>query len=173
MCWNNKGHCFIHSRSGLYLRQWDMRVFSYTVPFSQCLYSFRFLVTGPYFWRFYWLATIQYQVTQVHMLIWTLSVLTFTVPYPAHSKLVFMHAFCLTFPVSILSRAQVVSHPFFQQKRNTFRVSRRTSEFTVTTFDPDTTSSEAHWTFVRPDNYTYRQEVGLGWGETRGGVQAT
>lgn len=85
-----------------------------------------------------------------------LSVLTFTVRYPAHSKLVFMHASFLKFPVSILSRVHVVSHPFFQKKkkRTHFHVSRRTSEFTFTTFRPVTTSSEAHWTFVRPDNYT-------------------
>jgi len=118
MCWNHKNHCFIHSCSGLCLRQWDKRAYSYTVPFSHCLYNFRFLVTGVYFWYVYWLAAIQYQVTEVHMLMWTLSVLTFIVPYPAYSKLVFMHASCLTFPVSILSRVQVVSHPFFQKKEH-------------------------------------------------------
>jgi len=58
-----------------------------------------------------------------------------------------MHASCLTFPVSILSRIAVVSHPFFRKTGTLFHVSRRTSEFTVTTFGPDTTSSEAHWTF--------------------------
>jgi len=174
MCWNHKSHCFIHSRSGFCLRQWDMRVFAYTVPFSHCLYNFRFLVTDLYFWHVYWLAAIQYQLTEVHMLIWTLCVLTFAVPYPAHSKLVFMHAFCLTFPVSILSRVQVVSHPFFQKKK--------IATLSASQVEPPSSRHyicSRHNEFWSPLNLratrhcTYRQEAALGRGKKRGGVEAS
>jgi hypothetical protein len=102
-----------------------------------------------------------------------LSVLTFTFRYPAHSKLVFIHSSRLAFSVSILSRVQVVSHPFFQKKEHLSTYQEEPTSSRSLHLVPTQRVLKPTEPSFQPDNYTYRQEVGLGRGENRGGMEAT
>lgn len=132
------------------------------VPSSHCLYNFRFLVTGLYFWHVYWLAAVQPQVREMHML-HVDAVCTYIHCSLSCTLQTGLHACSLSdvFCIHPFSSSGCITSLLSKKKSMFYHVSRRTSQFTVTTFGPDTRSSEAHWTFVRPDNYTYRREVGL------------
>jgi hypothetical protein len=156
---------FLISNSGICV------YFLNTVPSAHCLHHFRFFVTGLYFWHANWLAAVQHEVREMHMLhldalclyLRSLFVILHTLYWSSYMLLVWR----FLYPSFLEFRFYHITS-FMKKKWTLFHVSRRTSEFTVATFGPNTTSSEAHWTFERPDNYTYRQEVGYG-GESREG----
>jgi hypothetical protein len=126
MCWNHSSQSSIHSRSGFYLKQWNMRVFSE----HRTIHTLSLQFPLPCNWSLLlarWLTSSGTVLSKRNAYVAfgrSLSVLTFTVRYPAHSKLVFIHAPCLTFAVSILPRVQVVITSLLLKKNEHFSTSQ-------------------------------------------------
>jgi hypothetical protein len=111
----------MHSHSVLHLKQRTMRIFL----LNPTIFTLSLQFPLPYNWslllaRLLTSSGIASSKRNARVAFgWCPSLLTFTVGYPAHPKLVFKHAPCLTFPVSILPRVQVISHSFFQKNTST------------------------------------------------------